>query len=152
MKVVQNLQSISLSADTLISGLEISVAAAGAYQIEAMILHNVSAISATGYRLGLVASGMTQANANGNWQGISALVVSTGAAAIAMVNQPFNGLTSAFFSVVSAGTAAVVMTKLEALVVLSTTGGSLKLTGRTTITTTSLYIYKGSFIRAYKIA
>jgi len=151
-RVVQGVQSISLSTAVNISGLSVSCAASAVYQLEGMILFNVSAISATGYRLGLVASGLTQTNANGYWQGTSALAVSTGGTGIALVNQPFNGLNSAHFSVVSAGTAAVNIARLEALIVTSTTGGSLQLTGLVTIVTTSMYIRRGSYLRAYRLA
>jgi archaellum component FlaC len=150
-KVVQGTQSISTSALTQISGLSVSVAANGAYKIEAYLIYNVSAISASGYNLALVASGLTQQTANGNWQFTSAQPVSTGGTAIALVNQPFNGLSGAAISVTSAGTAQLTFSKLEAIVVASTTGGTLVIQGKTTVASNSLYIYKGSYIKAFKI-
>jgi hypothetical protein len=112
----------------------------------------VSAISASGFNLALAASGFTQATANGTWQGTSAMVVSTGGLGVALVNQPFNGLSNASFSVLSAGTAAINMAEFKGLIVASATGGTLVVQARTTVGTNSLNIYKGSYIKAFKIA
>jgi hypothetical protein len=111
----------------------------------------VSAISATGYNIALVASGFTQQTANGNWQGTSAQPVSTGGTAIALVNQPFNGLSGASFSVVSAGTAQITFAKLDAIIATSATGGTAVIQARVTVGATSMYIYKGSYIKAFKL-
>lgn len=149
--VVQGTQSISNSALTQISGLSISVAANAVYKFEAWVLYNVSAISATGFNIAFAASGFTQQTANGMWQGTSAMVVSTGGAAVAMLNQPFNGLSNASFSVASAGTAQINWSKMEAIVATSTTGGTAVIQARVTVGTTSMYIYKGSYIKAFKL-
>lgn len=149
--VVQGTQSISNSVLTQISGLSISVAANAVYKFEAWVLYNVSAISATGFNIAFAASGFTQQTANGMWQGTSAMVVSTGGAAVAMLNQPFNGLSNASFSVASAGTAQINWSKMEAIVATSTTGGTAVIQARVTVGTTSMYIYKGSYIKAFKL-
>jgi len=152
MAVVGNTQSISASTDTQVSGLSISIAANGVYQVDVKLLYNVSAISTTGFRIGFTASSFTQQNCNGHWYGTSAMAVSTGGTNVALVNQPFNGMVSAHFSVVSAGTAQVNILRADAMIVASTTAGSLNVVARVTIGTVSMYLYKGSYIRAHKIA
>ena len=148
--VVGNTQSISLSALTQISGFSISVAANGVYTFEGLVFYNVSATSGSGLKLALAASGFTTQNLGGYWQAVS--TIQGGGGGVAMSMWPFNNIASTTYSILSNAAATINWARFQGVLALSTTGGTLVVQGLTTIGTNSLYIYKGSYIKAFKIA
>lgn len=151
MAVVQNTQTFTTSVDTIASGLSVSLAANATYHIMAKLIYSISAISATGYRWILVNSATTQRYAVGRWMGKSAMAASTGGVNIIQVDMNFHGLSGAKFSVVSAGTAQITMLDLDMMIGTSTTAGSIGIAGANIVGTTTMFLYAGSFMRAYRI-
>lgn len=152
MKVVAGTQT--LSAATKISGLSLSVAANGIYQVEGMIIHAMSVVSSFGF--GISTSAATFVNAAYRWIG-NLSVVSTGTG-ISGITNTFTGIgygnESAFgaytYSAL-AGTATTNMqTELRGVIAISTAGGTLQLKAKGG-TGNDLLIKAGSYVRAYKI-
>lgn len=144
----------TLSSTGKISGLSISVAAAGVYQIEGYLMH---AMSATGtYGFAISTSAATFTNAAYKWMGnISVVSTGTGAqglqstwAAAGYGNE--SGIGSFTFST-TAGTAATNMqTELKGIIVISTAGGTLQLKAKGA-SGADLIIKAGSYLKAFKI-
>lgn len=145
----------TLSSTGKISGLSLSVAAAGVYQIEGYLMH---AMSATGtYGFAISTSAATFTNAAYRWLG-NISVVSTGTgtqglqstwAAAGYGNE--SGIGSFTFST-TAGTAATNMqTELKGIFVISSAGGTLQLKAKGA-SGADLIIKAGSYLKAFKLA
>jgi hypothetical protein len=149
MKVVQSDQAaLSATALTKISGLSVSAAAAGIYQIEAILLQQMSAASVIGYGMSLATG--TVKHAAFTWLGVLSQSVST----ISVGNVQYGSFNEAGFGSITYSaihtTNTTRLTKLEGVVAMSTTGGTLQL--KTRVGTTGVIILKqGSFVRAFKI-
>jgi predicted nucleic acid-binding Zn-ribbon protein len=150
--VVENIQNITTSTDVQMSGLSLTFDANATYDIEAQIVFDISAISATGYRMILVNSATTQRYAVGAWQYTSAMAASTGGANVVLVNHNWHGLSGAKLSVTSAGTAQINRVLLRGMIATSATGGSIGIAGAVTIGTVTMRIYYGSYFKATKLS
>jgi hypothetical protein len=151
MKVIAGAQSVSATTLTKISGLSVSAAASGVYQIDAFLLHAMSGVSVYGFGLSINTGTLAQAALRffGNLSigtGISAL--STTVAQAGWFNE--TGFGSVTYSVL-ATQAGNLGTELRGLVVMSTTGGTLQLKAKAGASGV-ITMQKGSFVRAYKIA
>lgn len=150
MKVVTNVQGISATAGIKISGLSCAVVAGGIYQLDAKLLYSTSGTVNT-IKFGMSTSGATFGGLAGQWMcNVSAInntLTSTG-----VVVGNFNGMAINQVSFIPGTTGIVAMARLNALIVISTTGGTLRLKGAVSVTTAPLNIMKGSYLRAYKIA
>lgn len=149
--VVQNIQSIALSTYVQISGLSVTFAASAVYEIEGQIVFNVSAISATGYNIRLLASAFTQRYAVGAWQFTSAMAASTGGANVALLNHNFHGMSGAGLSVASAGTAQTNIVRVTGMIATSATGGTLNVEARVLVGTIPMHIFYGSYLIARRL-
>jgi hypothetical protein len=151
MKVVGDGQSISGTSPVKISGLSVSVAASGIYEIQAMLMHSMSGVSIFGHVMSNSAT--TFANAALGWVGN--LSVGTGVSAISTLVQArgwFNeaGFGSVTYSVLATNNGNL-QTRLNGIIAVSTTGGSLQLKTKAGASG-CITIKPGSFLRAFKIA
>jgi len=132
---------------TNISGLSISVAAAGIYDVEAFIAYTQSAANAVGF--GVTFPGMT--NATGTFQGN----VSVGPVAVSSFSifqyGSFDeaGSGSIIYSV--SATTNTRQVRMRALFVVSSSGGTIQMQGRVSAVAAQMFIIRGSYIRAFKI-
>lgn len=146
LKVVQNIQGLSGTALTNISGLSASVTSGAVYQVEGMVIYKMSVANTMGFGLTFPA-GVT---AGGKVDGDVSVggVLSTTVDQIAYFDETASG--SILYSVTPATTTTHIIF-VNALFQISTTAGTIQLQARTSVTTSPINIQKGSFLRAYKI-
>jgi hypothetical protein len=150
MKVIGNLQGVSATGATgiKVSGLSCSVAANGVYQLEAQMLYSTSGtVNVHGF--GLSTSGATFGAVGGTWLDQVSITNSPGGSA-QLAAGTFNAINSPQISVLPGTTGVLAQAKMDALVVVSTTGGTIRVKARVSVTTAPINIVRG-FLRAYKI-
>jgi len=152
LAVVGSDNSVSAAALTKISGLSVSVAANGVYQITGYLMHTGSALSVFGF--GLSVETGTLKVATGGWKG-NLSVVAAVSVAISVTHMQMGYWNEASFGSVSYSATCSVPgtlgTQLDGIVAMSTTGGKIQLqvkSGGSGVIT----IRAGSYVRAYKIA
>ena len=147
MKVVQGNQAQFSATAVKLSGLSVSCAASGLYQLDGILMYSVSSTGA--YTFGMsVAGGLTFTNLAGVWYAMTSAQTGAFTSAVAVVA----GFTTATPQQLSAavGTAGVVvMARLDAIANVNAAGTlQLKASAVTGADTTLL---KGSFLRAFKV-
>lgn len=150
LKVVGGVQGVSATGGIKISGLSASVAASGVYQLEAVILYSTSG-TVNVYALGMSTSGATFGPIGGSWEAAVSIINNAMTSATYVVGN-FNAINGTQLSVLPGTTGVASFARMNAVVVISTTGGTLRLKGRVSAAAAPLNIMKGSFFRAYKIA
>jgi len=152
MKVVATGQSVSGTALVKISGLSMSVAAAGIYQVEGFIMHAMSGSSTWGFAMSTSAATFT--NAALRWLGNISVVaagvsgLNSNVAVAGWFNQA--GFGSVTVSAIG-GAGANLGMELRGVVGISTAGGTLQLKVKAGVSGV-VTIKAGSYLRAYKIA
>jgi hypothetical protein len=138
---------VSAATLTNLSGLSISVAAAGVYDVEAFIAYTQSVANAVGF--GVTFPGMTAATGDfiGN--------VSVGPVAVSS----FSILQYGTFD--EAGSGSIIYSvsattntrhvRMRALFIVSSSGGTIQMQGRVSAAAAQLFILRGSYIKAFKI-
>lgn len=143
--VVANTQGVSstAAAGVAISGLSIALSAGGVYQVNGLILYQMSAADAFG--VSFTFPGMVVAH--GEIEGANATGVST------PLNATFNedASNSIVYSAVVAVAVSTIAVKFNALFAVST-AGTLQANARVSATTKPANILKGSHIRSFQIA
>ncbi len=150
-KVVADTQGVSATAATgiKISGLSISVAASGVYELNARLLYSTSGtVNVLGF--GMSTSAATFGAVGGSWQAAISINNNTFTSAC-MVNGVFNTVASPQISCQPGATGTQLWAQMNATVVVSTTGGTIRLKARTSVSSYAINILKGSYFRAYKI-
>ena len=145
MKVVANIQGVSstAAAGIAVSGLSVSVAAAGIYQVDGVIMYRMSAVDALGFNLNFpamvfAAGRFTGTNLNAQ---LTSVVVGT---------FDENGSNSIILSLITSSTSTYIA-KLDGIFNVST-AGTIQVQARVSATTNPANIQAGSYIRAYKLA
>jgi hypothetical protein len=143
-----NINTISATALTKISGMSIVVSLNGVYQINAVIIHGHSA-QAAGAKFGFGVSSPAATAAAGTWQGF----VSVQNAGATMNTGYFNqaGFNSITYSATPSASATMYRTELN-LLLCSVAAGTVQLKARTSAGTVgAIDIQAGSYIQAFKI-
>jgi hypothetical protein len=157
MQVVGNTQGCSsttfASANAKISGLSVSVAASGVYEVNALLIHRMSGTVNT-YRFGVSTSAATFAQVAGEWWGMVSAIAGGDVVTTIVNHGHFNeaGIGSAIYSALAGTTNTTYFTRMNGLFVISTAGGTLQLKCLVSATAAPLNILNGSFVRAYKLA
>jgi hypothetical protein len=140
-------QGLSGTALTNISGLSISVAINGVYQVEAMVLFAMSTANTIGF--GLTFPGMKQ---SGGHMIMGMSLVAAGTTPVGRTNfGVFNENGSGSILVSSASVPAGTMPLWLRAVFNVSTAGTIQLQARVSATTAPVNIFVGSFIKAFKI-
>jgi len=149
LRVLTNgIATISAAALTKISGLSVSVALNGVYNIHAVLLHGHSAQGTNGFGFGISCPVAT--TAGGKWVGFTSVVAPSGASAnFGYFNQA--GFGSITYSATPAASATIYRTELD-LLLCSVQAGTVQLKARTSAAGVgAIDIQLGSFIQAFKI-
>jgi hypothetical protein len=133
---------------TKISGLSVSVAAGGIYQIKGVLLHTHSTQATNGFGFGVSSPAATAAG--GKWVGFTSVVAPSGASAnYGYFNEA--GFGSITYSATPAASATTYRTELDLLAV-SIAAGTVQLKARTSAATVgAIHILVGSYIQAFRI-
>ncbi len=151
MKVVTNVQGVSATtaAGIKISGLSISVAASGVYQMEAFLLFSTSG-TANFFGFGMSTSGATFGAVGGQWN-VGVSITNNTLASTAVVMGNFNTIGAGQVCALAGTTGAAIFAMMNGVAVISTSGGTVRLKARTSVSSFTLNIMKGCYFRAYKI-
>jgi hypothetical protein len=151
-RVVTNIQVISATTMTDISGLSVSVSAGGTYQLMAQVNYTVSTAAAP-VRFGLTFPAMVAGA--GDIQGYISLFQGGDGYSTSRSHQaPFSMSTASGSIVYSApgGTSAIVFPMFYRASFTASVGGVLQLQGFGSSTTGAIHIQRGSFVRLFQLA
>ena len=158
VKVVGNIQTISATALTNISGMSVSVVAGGTYKVQAVIMHTHSAGATTAiFGFGLTFPAMVGGapGAVGRFDGFPSAVV--GSAVNLVSTNSFgvihNGSASGSILVSAANqtSGAVIATWYDGLFIVSTSG-TIQFQAKASATTAAVHIQRGSYVQAFRIS
>lgn len=152
LHMVADLQGISATGLTDISGLSITFATNGSYQIHAHVMYSVSGAGNTRFGISTPGAththGMILGDVSGATPGGVPFSSARGAGGFFNFTSAGN---SVIFSTASAVTTGDVHGVIMEALVVSATAGSFKLMAAVSATTVPMTIIPGSFIRAYRI-
>ena len=146
VKGVQNISSITLIA---ISGLSLQLSANRTYQIEGQLVHQMLVGAPNTMQLGLSTGALTFAAAGGQWQGGVSVANNEGVIGAVIEHGTWNAGTFGAVTYSVLVPADQVLTKLDGIIGVSATGGTLQIKAAVSVATQTLQIRKGSFLRAY---
>ncbi len=148
MRVVGNVQGLSSITFANVSGLSASVASAAVYEIQGIVMYQMSvAPTIVAWTVTFPAGCTVAGRLDGNISvGNTGLSVTGGNAAF------FDGAASgsAILSIVPASTSTFAV-YIDGLFQVSTTAGTIQIQARTSATTQPINIQRGSYLRAYKL-
>jgi hypothetical protein len=142
-KMVQDIQGISATGLTNISGLSVVLSAGNFYKIEAMIINRMSV--ANTYKFGATFPAMVSAEATGVWKGAISIGNNT-----SVRNGVFNHTASGSVTYSIAAAAAILPIMFDGLFHASATG-SFQIQAAVSASGSPIEIRAGSYIKAYKI-
>lgn len=148
--VVQNIQTVSATALTNVSGMVLTLAANGVYRIEGAIMHTFSATSVSAWGFGFTYPTMT--NLAGRMEYASAIgqnVVSRNAFFTA-ANPGSGGVVLSAATLVASAT--TYYTNFQAIADVGAGAGNFQLQTKANATAGAIHILKGTWMRVYKIA
>ena len=145
MRVVGNVQGISstAAAGAAISGLSVSVAAAGIYQVDGKVMYRMSAVDA----LGVVLNFPAMVFASGRFAGTNLHAQLT---SVVVGTFDENASNSVVLSIIVSSVSTYVA-QLDAIFNVST-AGTIQVNARVSAVGNPVNIQAGSYIRAYKLA
>lgn len=156
-KVMMLTTSVGISATTFasanskISGLSVSCAANAVYQIEGLLIFNMSV--ANTYKFALSNTNTTFKHAAGIWDGAISIAANQVSNNSTIQRGAWNqgSFGSVMLSAVAA-TTGTLLAKVDGIIATSTTGGIIQVKALASATTSPINILQGSMIKAFKIA
>ena len=146
LKVAGNIQKISATAFTNISGLSASVASAAVYQVDGQILYRMSVANGVAFAItfpaGTVAAGRMEGNTSAGQGDISVLYVA------GYFDEAGSGSVLLSLNPASTSTRTV---RFEGVFQVSTTAGTIQIQSKVSAAAAPVNIQKGSYLRAYKV-
>jgi hypothetical protein len=148
LRVVGNIQGVSATALTNVSGLSASVTSGAVYRITGWVMFQMSVANTFGFGLTFPGGCVT----NGTFQG-NISVGNTGLSATGAGGAWWDGAASG--SIVYSAVAATTSTlgvAIDGLFQTSTTAGTIQVQSRVSVTTSPMNVLKGSYLQAFRVA